>query len=296
MADPLSITASAVSVAHVLKKLYDIGDAAFKSKKEKRAFNDTINNLFVQIESLKRLEERALRNKDDPRYAGFRALLKSSQQFQNGSDVKPDPSGTAPGILQRLLEAMERMETKLEVKHGFRAGARRLLWFQEKDEFKETIAEIKQWTDVVDSVLRYDHQLMAVDTDEHVKDTNTRVKNLEEEAARAAEDRKLAAEERKQVALREEKKVAEKALRLREARRLEIVRWISPLKFGERHSAILNQAPSGVRNPDLLQSEEFDLWRRGQPWVLYCEGKPGAGKVGREVIPRLYFNIRSSTS
>ena len=281
MADPLSITASAVSIAHVLKKLYDVGHAAFKSKKEKKAFSDTINNLFVQVDSLERLEKRALRSKDDPRFAGFRALLESSQQFESGKDVKPDPSGTAPGVLQRLFQAMEQMEKQLEAKHGFRAGARRLLWFQEKDEFQKTIAEIKQWTDVLDSVLRYDHQMMAIETDDNVKETNTRLKNLEEVAA---EDRKLAAEDRKEIAAREERKAAEKSMRFREARRLELIKWLSPLRFQERQYAILNQAPSNVRDPDLLQTEEFKLWLGGQPWILFCEGKPGAGKVGKEVI------------
>ena len=269
MTDPVSITASAISIAHVVKRLYDIGNAAYKSKEEKRKFNNVINNLNVQVTSLQLLEQRAFSNEDDPRYAGFRAVLKSSKQFRNGKDVEPDPDGKEPGGLQRLEYEMDQLETKLKVKHGFRAGARRLLWFHEREEFEKTIAQIKQWTDIVDSILRYDHQIMAIETDDHVKDTSARVKGLEDLAVKAD--------------FREERKAVEKAAKLREIRRLEIVKWISPLRFRERQNAILNQAPLSAREPNLVRTEEFGLWARGRPWILYCEGKPGAGKVGRDL-------------
>jgi len=279
--DPLSITASALTVAHVLSKVIRVGNAAYKSEDEKKAFNDLVGNLSVQIEGLQAIEERALKNRDDPRYAGFHAILESSKQFQNGKDAEPDPTGTSPGVLQRLVYAMDKMETRLESKQGFRASVKRLRWLKEREEFEETIAEIKQWTEVVNTVLRYGDHMRIIDIDENASDTNARVKHLEDEAAKAAEDRRLAAGERERAAVREEKKAADKAMKLRELRRLEIVRWISPLKFRERHYAILNQAPASITKPELLQTEEFDLWIRGRPWILHCEGKPGAGKVGK---------------
>ena len=281
MADPFSTAASAIAVAEALKKTFDIGAAAYNSEKEKAILSNTVQNLSVKIDLLRDLEKRALSNRDDSRYDGFRAILKSSNQFQSGKSIMPDPTGTGPGVLQRLLRRIEKTESKLESKQGFRANARRILWFRERKDFAEIISEIKQWTEVVDSVLRYDHHMMAIGTDDRVKEVDMRMKNLEVEAAKAAEDRRMATEERKQAAAREERKAAEKAMELKEARRLEIVRWISPLRFRERQHAILNQAPASITRPDLLRTEEFGLWTQGRPWILHCEGKPGAGKVGR---------------
>ncbi|KAL9098109.1 MAG: hypothetical protein Q9163_006169 [Psora crenata] len=272
----MDVTSSIISIAHAAKKVYDVGHAAYRSKEEQAAFTDTITKLLVKTAQLQRLEEKALKNKDDPRFAGFCALLASSQQSKNDKHAEPIAAGTD---LQRLEESMKKTVKKLESKHGLK----RLFWIHEKDDFVRTITDIKQWTDIVDSVLRDDHHLMALGTDDHVRDTNARVKTLEDrqkdEAAKAAEYRKIEAEERKQAAAREVRKAAEKAMRLGETRRIEIVRWISPLRFRERQSAILNQAPRSITKPYLVQTEEFDIWLGGQPWILHCEGKPGAGKT-----------------
>lgn len=281
----MDVTSSVISIAHAAKKVYDVGHAAYKSKEEQAAFHDTITRLLVKTAQLQRLEDKASKDPDDPRFAGFRALLASSQQFKGDNHAEPVPTGTD---LQRLEKSMRKTVEKLESKHGLR----RIFWIHEKDDFVKTIADIKQWTDIVDSVLRDDHHLMAIGTDDHVRDTNARVKTLEDrqkdEAAKAAEYRKIEAEERKQAAAREERKAAEKAMRLRETRRIEIVRWISPLRFRERQSAILNQAPTSITKPDLVQTEEFDIWLRGQPWILHCEGKPGAGKVSRVIARKFH--------
>ncbi|KAL6720538.1 hypothetical protein ACLMJK_002462 [Lecanora helva] len=263
--DPLSAGASTLAVVGALKKTYDVLEAAHNSEKDKAILRDTLDGLRVQVDLLQDLEKRALSSPDDPRYAGFRALLNSSKQIQNGKNVEPDPSGKSPGVLQRLVDRIEGTRVKLQPKHGFRAGARRLRWFHESKEFKNILAEIKESTEIVNSVLHYDHYLTSLGTDD-------RVKHLEIEAAEAAEARRRAAE-------REEKRAMEKSMKLKETQRLEIVRWISPLKFRERHYAILNQAPSSITKPDLLQTEEFDAWSRSRQWILHCEGKPGAGKT-----------------
>ena len=272
MGDPLSVAASAIAVAHVIRRIYEVGNAAYRSNREKREFNHVLDNLAVQVSSLQALEGKASHNPEDPRYAGFRAILKSSKQFVPGKDVEPDPSEKAPGVVERLLSAMQRMEDNLKIKHGIRAGVRKVIWFHEKDKFQADIDEIKQWTDVVRSILSYDHFMVSIGTDD-------RVQRLELEAAKAAEDRALAAEERRQATIREQQRIAEKAFKLRETRRLELIKWVSPLRFRERHSALLNQHQTSIRIPDLLQTEEFELWTTGRPWILHCEGKLGAGKV-----------------
>lgn len=291
MADPLSITASAISVLHVVKRIYDVGNAAYKSKREKGEFNRVMNSLTVQMSSLKALAERVEDNPEDERFAGLRAIFTSSKQVKNGGEVLPDLTKKEPGVLERLQFSMDDMESKLVSRSGCRGYSRRLLWIHEKKVFQENIAEIKQWTDTVDSVLQKDHLIVDLETNDHVKVTSARVKKLEEEAGKAAEDRKIASEERRQDQER-------KQMKANESRRREIFKWISPLNFGQRQSALLNQPLSSFTKPRLLESEEFMLWTKGRPWILHCEGKPGAGKVCSYLLRNQFQNpsLRIGTS
>jgi len=279
MVDPVSITASAVSIGQLAKIIYDIGNAAYKSKHEKEEYNKVMDDLFAQIKSLKVVADKVDSAPEDHRFDGFRAIIKSSKQFDNGKDVEPDPDKKGIGVLQRLATSMDHMERQLLSRNGVKGYARGLLWIHEKKKFETFIAEIKQWTDVVHSVLGYDHFLADIETNDYVRDTSSRVKNLESEAASAAEDRKFAAEDRRKAVVAEERKAAEKARKAEEKLRLEIVRWISQLKFRERQSALLNLPQTKLMMPKLLCTEEFNLWTKGRPWILHCEGKPGAGKV-----------------
>ena len=277
--DPLSITSSAITVALVVQKIYDTGKAAYKSEHEKEEFNNVMKDLSSKVNSLKVVAELADKASGDPRFDGFRAVIEHSRRFDNGTGVTADPDGKEPGVLQRLEVSMNNMAAQLVSRHGVKGYARRLLWTNEKKKLESFITEIKEWTDVVSSVLDYDRFLIDIETNDHVRDTSSRVKNLEIEATKAAEDRRLAAEDRRRAAVAEEKKAAEKARKAKEQLRLDIVRWISQLRFRERQSALLNLPQTRFLKPELLGTEEFNLWIKGRPWILHCEGKPGAGKV-----------------
>ena len=269
MGDPVG---TIIAVLQAAERIYEIGRAVYKSPKEREELSNVISNLTVQVESLQVLERKALGHPDDPRYAGFRALLRSSKQFQPGKGIEPDPAEKQPGVLQRLQGAMDRMEVKLRKMSGKRGHLRRLIWIYEKKDFEEDIDEMTRWISLITSVLQYDHFIVDIETNDHVKDNTLRLKALEEEAAKAAIDRK-------QAALRAAEADAARETKRKEKLRLELITWLSPLRFRERHSALTRQPQIGFTQSRLLKTEEFRLWIEGRPWILRCDGKPGAGKV-----------------
>ena len=263
--DPLSATASAASVAHVLHNIYRYGHAVYKSKAEQRQLKGVFERLDEKLNRLKTQETKALKHPDDPMYQGFLAVLKSSEPIKDDENVMCDPTGRKPGALQQLQTDMEKMEAKLVSKSGCRARSRRLLWYHERKKFQEMIDEFNDWTAAVDSILIPDV----------IIDTNERVRVIDDKVDDAARDRERMNLEKKRKAL--------------EKRRKDIVAWLSPLRFRERQSGLLIGVQANLSNPSLLAFEEFELWKAGRPWILHCQGKPGAGKVC------ICFNCKDAT-
>ena len=70
--------------------------------------------------------------------------------------------------------------------------------------------------------------------------------------------------------------------KIRKENQRDVLDWLSPLKFLQRQDDVFNQCfHDGQTSPGnwLLTSYEFLAWRHGRPWLLYCYGEPGAGKV-----------------
>lgn len=64
---------------------------------------------------------------------------------------------------------------------------------------------------------------------------------------------------------------------VRKTTRREVMAWLSPLDFYGRQTEIFRDSfPSADW---LLESNEFKAWTVGRPWILWCYGHPGAGKV-----------------
>lgn len=249
--DPVSalgVVGVTFQLLHIVHNIYRYGNAVYNSKAEQRKLKGAFENLEVKLNRLEVQERKALDHPDDPMYQGFLAVLRSSTSMTDNERVSPDPTGKNPGALRQLQTDMENMEAKLISRSGCKAQSRRLLWYQERKKFQEMIDDINKWTAAVDSILIPDV----------IMDTNERVRVIDDKVDNAARDR------------------ARKAV---EKRRREIVTWLSPLKFRERQSALLNRVQAKTFEPDLLFSEEFKLWKDDRPWILYCQGKPGAGKV-----------------
>ncbi len=257
--DGVSAAASIYSLIQAAEAIYDYGLVTYKAKAEQRKLSSAIDELKVKLKLLKQQDERAIANPEDPWFQGVRAILASSKQFTDDGKVEPDLTKEGAGVLGRLETAMQNREDKLSRRQiGCTALPRRLLWYWERKKFEETIAEIHQWTQVVDTVCNYDHFTLDLDTHAQVKMGNDDMKIIKNQLGKAAQEK--------------EKKTMEK-------RRVAIVTWLSPLKFRERQSALLIQMSTSLSAPRLLTSKEYQLWEEGHPYILHCEGKPGAGKV-----------------
>ena len=266
--DGVSAAASIVSLIQAANAIYKYGVVTFNAKAEQKRLSIAIEDLKVKLTLLKEQDERAAADPDAPWYRGVRAILKSSKQFADDGTVQADPGEKGEGALRRLQTAMQNREDKLSRRQiGCTALPRRLLWYWEKKKFEETVAEVHQWIAVVDSIRSYDHFTLDLDTNAQVKLTHDDVKVIDDKMEVLQNEFGKAAKEK-------EKRVAEK-------RRIAIVDWLSPLKFKERQSALLIQMSTSLSLPSLLMTEEYTRWEDGHPYILHCEAKPGAGKVGR---------------
>ena len=246
--DGLGAAASIVSLLELAQKLYDIGEVAYKSEREKSELKNKLGDLTVKLKQLKGQESYARKHPDDRRYDNIRAILYPSEQ-PNG---KNEPNGTTkqPGILERLQSAMEETESQITPGHGYKARARRLLWYHDRKKYEGTLADIREWTATVDSIL--------------IVDTYDRVRTIEDKIDHSTREKERKALEKKRIA---------------------IVTWLSSLRFRERQSALVNQMQARLFKPSLLTSKEFEMWKAGGPWILHCQGMPGSGKVYVAVNP-----------
>ena len=246
--EALGVASSVVSLLHIAKRLYGLGEAAYKSEGEKAKLKNELDNLTVKLEQLKVQENSAREHPYDRRYDNLRAIINASEQFSGKNE--PNRTLKEAGMLERLQNAMVKTESELMPKHGCKARARRLLWYHDRKKFQGTLAEIRQWAASVDSIL--------------IGDTNDRVRTIEDKIDHSTREN--------------EKKALEKT-------RKAIVTWLSSLKFKERQSALLNQMQTRLFKPNLLMSKEFEMWKKGRSWILHCQGMPGSGKVCLSMNP-----------
>ena len=245
--DPFSITVGSLTLLQAVKPLYDFALDAYHAKEQQKEIKKVFERLNLRLERLVALEKEAAREPDDPRHRSFIAVLKSSKQSTPGK-VEPDPQGREPGASQRLQDDMVRMLAKMNPKSKREIISQQFLWHNKKDKFQELVQQINEWIATIESIIILDIQV----------DTNDRVRNIE---------------------IRMKKADLEKEKKANEKRKLALVRWLSPLMFREWQSALLIESPTALKRPRLLDTEEFDAWVKGRPWILHCQGKPGAGKV-----------------
>lgn len=276
MADILS---SAISIAHLARVIWDVGKAAYKAGEEMEQFGFVMEDFVLQVDCLHDILKQVFASPEDHHYDGLRDIIRSSKQFDKFNGDEPDLDGGKTGVLQRLEKSMRQIYAELTIPSGVRGLSRRALWIKQKKKLDASLAEVKQFLELISSQLKYGDTLTNIDTNVVARNTSSRIERLEIEAIKAAEDRAQAAEDRRKTAVAREEKAAEKLRKAKEQLRLDIVRWISQLRFRERQSALVNLPQTKLMSPKLLDTEEFKLWTQGRPWILHCHGKPGSGKV-----------------
>ena len=246
--DGVGAAASIVSLLDLAERLYKLGEAAYKSEEEKSKLKKKLVGLTVKLEQLRRQEFNARTHPDDRRYDNIRAILHTSTQ-SSGKNV-PNATTKGPGVLEELQSAMKETESQLTPGHGYKARARRLWWYHDRKKHEGFLANLKEWTAKVDSIL--------------IGDIHDRVRTIDDRI-----DYSTRESERKAL---EEKRIA-------------IVTWLSSLRFRERQSELVNRWQSNLFKPSLLTANEFEGWKAGSPCMLHCQGMPGSGKVCLAVHP-----------
>ena len=256
--DLIGAAASIVTLLDVAKKLYGIGEAAYKSEKEKIELKNKLDVLTVKLQQLQGKESYARANPEDRRYDNIRAILYTSEQPSGKNESNGTING--PGVLKQLQSDMEETESQITPRHGYRARARRLVWYNDRKKYEGTLAKIREWTATVDSIL--------------IGDIHDCVKTIEDKIDYSAREREKEALENKRIA---------------------IVTWLSPLRFTERQSESVNQMQSRLFKLSLLTLKEFEMWKARSSWILHCQGMPGSGKVCLAVNPAAFKELSISS-
>lgn len=150
-----------------MKSIVKSSKDAYKSKQDRLRFDETADKLSDRIRTLHHYFD------------------KGNTKLQQEDDLE---------ILAKLKTFVLKTDTELKSRRGFLSNARRMLWMQEQKHFKETVASMQYWTQVVDDLLRdarglsildlmdrpHDRVLSTADTPQHIEavtDHTTRTKS-----------------------------------------------------------------------------------------------------------------------
>lgn len=253
--DPLSIAASVVAVTQAAQIIMRYGYRVLQFGPERDKLLDHLDAFNVILISLEQREAKFRDNPDAEWYRGLRDICRSAKPINESDTSKyiPDPNHRGPGLLTRILEAIEQTCKALNIPndslHGFH---QRVVWPAKKVKLEETLTQIDKWRSQVDSVLHQDHFALNLDT-------NARIQGIEGRLERDSE-------------------LKQKKAKLKQKQ--EIIKWLSPLDFHKRQSTII-AGKCTLTGERLLHSEEFVAWADGSAWSLSCLGMAGAGKVSR---------------
>lgn len=117
MAEPLS---SAIAIAHLAKRIWDFGKAAYKAGEEMEQFGHVMKDLILQVDCLHDILKQVFASPEDHHYDGLRAMIRSSKQFDKFNGEEPDLEGKRLGVLQRVEKSMHQIEAEPTTPSGLR--------------------------------------------------------------------------------------------------------------------------------------------------------------------------------
>ena len=286
--EPIGAIASAGALLELCLKLYKVGSDIFNAGKERQQYQNMLDGLKEQLHSLARFQQAAQGHPEQIYYDGL---------FRVAQKGKPS-IGKQQGSLIGMEKAMERLQYELRERNSFERRLVRLKWSLDKERFQGMLAEIQEWRSQVQFAMHQDQLDLALKTFKLESDTNNRVQSLQRVAADShGVTHEIALltgginERTKRIETVEEDtnarirsvQVDTLALRTRkdekdrESLYKAIANWLSRLDFNARHSEIFNRCIDISQG--LLGSPEFQAWRSGRPWILFCWADAGAGKV-----------------
>ncbi|KAL8726116.1 MAG: hypothetical protein Q9166_006908 [cf. Caloplaca sp. 2 TL-2023] len=294
----MEVAANVAALIQAAHKLYEIAHDIKHAPQEQADILESIQGIELLLNRIDDRQTRARKNPADPWYQGLLALGTSAATTANGKALVPDPTRKSDGAFVRLNKAFASLEIELPRKHGFAGFKQRAFWTHDKKKIKDHVALLDQLRSHVDSVLQQDHfelseAILALNRDILTKgtDTNQRVQEVQAQNAEQAnrvvglvdstanietsvQGVRIAIDE---SGARIKRLEAADALKEQREERRAIIEWLSPLQFLRRQSDIFNDAI--LMGQKFLESEEFQAWSKGQPWILYGYGMPGSGKT-----------------
>ena len=259
--DGLSIATAVATLAEVAAKIYDHVKDAIKEPTQRAQVLEAVDGLADLLKILESREKDARDKLDDVWYQGLRDLARSASSPASAAGrLVPDPTRKGDGALVRLRKAMTMLDSDLAIsQEPFKRFQQRFVkWSHDKKKSREVIEQIEKLHKQVDSILNQDHFALSLSIKDVVVKSDDRLKALED---------------------RGERQEKEAAYQKQNAEREKIIEWLSPLEFRKQQSQIFNASVHVGIGQDLFDSEEFEAWVAGRPWILYGYGKPGAGKV-----------------
>ena len=140
--DPLSVTASAAALSHVVHNLYQICDSLRNESEQRKALSGKLGLVQSIITALDRRRQGA--KPGQTWYEGLEALEASD------------------GPLEQLRKTLQDLEADLTSKEGGRRLVQKLRWHWDKDEYMGTLADIDALCQRINTVLSQDQWNLSV--------------------------------------------------------------------------------------------------------------------------------------
>ena len=270
---------------------------AGEEREELESLLQGTGGLTSQLQLLKKRAEEADKADKDEAFL-FEGLLQLRNQYS--SEEKEKLLGDNIGALAKMQVAMTKMQKELDPGHGVSKHLKRYKWSKDKSDVEKLMEDIRTWKGQVDWALQYDHHTATMATYALVKENAADTKQLVAQVKEHDADTKqllargdvvesqlrkldLRLEEQKTRDEKRELELQRDRLEKEQEKREKIVEdianWLSPLDFQSKHSELLEVENRVDMTEDLRKTIEFQTWRSGKPWVLYCYAEAGAGKV-----------------
>ncbi|KAL6715324.1 hypothetical protein ACLMJK_007590 [Lecanora helva] len=152
------------------------------------------------------------------------------------------------GPLSQLKTTLERLIAKVKPVQGLKKAGRALIWPLKKSEVQEILGSLERQKSLLILALQNESQLLSQRIKSDVSDVKATMQNLE----------RLSMDEFSS----------------------KLLDWLSPPAPQRKHSNIRNRRLQGSGHW-LLEQARFKVWLQdwNQPRLLWCPGKPGAGKT-----------------
>lgn len=253
MAELFGIVGTIAGLLQLTSEAIDVVGSVKHADQDHTTLVAGLGCLKFLIEILKHRLEDAKVEESWNRYVRSMQERSGTLEF-DGSGVTYRPPPEPKGPLAELYRTMEQISRKLnppDAAQEFKPGRelrRKLFWKWKKSDYEHMLTNIARAQGQISFILDQDEYELL----KNLKSDTTKIYTVTQGIKQSID--------------------AEKDRREKQ----EIVKWLSPLDFGEEKQKHESSFPSAK---GLINSFEFEQWAEGRPWQLVCYGKARSGKV-----------------